>query len=101
MLWKSVVNLSNFPGRKGKEGIQGIWLDEMEASRLYPALRLKQPCSLAITCDLFLEEEISLEPNQTGLCNFPLAASLNFISWNISRTAWLHLLHPLIDLVYL
>lgn len=99
MLWKSAVNLSNFPGRKGKEGIQGLSLNEMEVSSSYPARRLKQPRSLT-SCDLFLEEEISLEANQTGLCNFPLAASLHSIAQNISTTAWLHLSHPLIDLVY-
>lgn len=60
----------------------------MEVSRLCPAL------SLAITCDLFLEGEINLEPNQPALSNSPPAISLDFISQNISRAAWLHLSHP-------
>lgn len=53
------------------------------------------PCAGAAS----LVQDINLEPNPTGLCNFPLAASLNFLTQNISRIHWLHLLHPLIDVV--
>lgn len=48
-----------------------------------------------------LAQEINLELNQTGLCNFPLAASLILFTQNISTIAWLYLLLPLIELVYL
>lgn len=97
VLWKSDANLSNSPRRIGKRHSGDI--TQLKEVSTTPAA----PCACAEAASLLgycLPQGIGLELNQAGVDNFPLAASLHFITQNISRVDWLHLRHPLIDLIH-